>query len=364
MAVRALVAGAGPAGLAAALQLVTWCDEVHVVEARPRHRPRSVGEHLPPAGIRLVSSIGLGSLLDDPMHTRSSGVTSSWGAEEAAERHYYFTPSGSGINLRRPFFDAVLVTRAAELGVNFSFGTRLTGLRKADAVFEAGLRGPLHEGRYCADIVVDATGRQARAARMLGARVKRYDRLVGVVGKIDGAALSDDPGRLHIEAVENGWWYGLQFEDGELICVFMTDADLLRANCESVLGFWQADLRQSRFLRDRAGSGAPPRRVDVFNASSQQVCIPDLEGFIAVGDAAFAFDPLSSWGIAKGLRDGQHGGLALQARHHRDGAALKLFKQVRKHEFFQYLKQYSQFYRTEMRWSDAPFWQRRHMELT
>ena len=362
MSVRALVVGAGPSGLSAA-QLATWCAHVTVAEARAKTSQRHVGEHLPPAGVRLLADLGLENLLDNPKHGNSCGVCSAWGQSEWAERDYFFTPSGAGVNLRRDVFDAALGAHATARGAVLEFGVRLCHLRRLDAGFEAILRGPEGQQSEMVDVVIDASGRQARAARLLGARVRRLDRLVGIVGRVRGTIPTEDTGKLYIEAVENGWWYAVQFEDGLLICAYMTDADVVRKSPGSAADLWQAGLQESRILSALAETGDWSGRVQVFDAASQQLKVPDVAGFMAVGDAACAYDPLSSWGIAKGLQDGQRCGVALRARHSGNPEILKRLKAERQAEFARYRSQHKQFYRSETRWPKSRFWRRRQAEL-
>lgn len=363
MTVRALVVGAGPSGLAAAAQLTTWCDSVTVAEARSRTRQRHVGEHLPPAGVRLLSDLGMDNLLNDPNHGNSCGVCSAWGQAEWAEKSYFFSPSGAGVNLRRDVFDEALASHATAQGAELNFGTRLSHLIRHDAGFEAVLRGPAGQHSKTVDVVIDASGRQARAARLLGARVRRLDRLVGIVGRVHGTEPTEDTGKLYIEAVENGWWYAVQFEDGLLICAFMTDADVVGKAPGRASDLWHESLKTSRILPSLAEKGDWSGRVDVFDAASQQLSLPEVEGFTAVGDAACAYDPLSSWGIAKGLQDGQRSGAAMQACLSGNPDILKRLKAEKQAEFARFRQRHNQFYRSETRWPSSGFWRRRQAEL-
>ncbi|HCN71661.1 MAG TPA: FAD-binding monooxygenase, partial [Pusillimonas sp.] len=93
------------------------------------------------------------------------------------------------------------------------------------------------------------------------------------------------------------------------------------------------------------------------------------DAWMAVGDAAQAYDPLSSQGIDKALRTASHAG-------HMVHYALTDFEQglaeldtsntyVRQYEEEQaqlwqtYLPQRNYYYGMQPRWSDQPFWQRR-----
>jgi len=360
MSRRALIVGAGPAGLSAALHLAQWCDSTEVVEARPHSALRHTGEHLPPAGLAALTRLGFGPLLDDPRHQSSSGVSSAWGSEVPAGKEYFFTPSGCGRNLRREVFDAALIRAAEAQGVRIAFGTRLAALAKRADRFEATLRqGALAQMRDF-DVVIDATGRNARAARLLGAQVRRVDDLVGISARIEACRRSDDAGRLYIEAVEGGWWYGVQFDTGTLLCTFMTDAARLSAHPGGAGGLWRDSLGQSRMLAPLAITGTPCPDLQVFDAATQSVSAPRADGFLAVGDAACAYDPLSSWGITKGMMDGHHGAEALRQHLRGHSDALARHRADRRAQYHSYHHQRTALYRAEHRWPQSQFWQARH----
>lgn len=359
MTVRALVVGAGPAGLGAAVQLARWCETVDVAEARPRARLRHAGEHLPPAALSSMASLGLEALLDDPRHGTSSGIRSAWGENAFAEREYFFTVPGCGVNLRRDIFDEALAQYAERNGARLRFKTRLTRLMSVSDGYHATLRGPEGNTKICADIVIDATGRHARAARQLGATVERADQLVGIVGRIDGCEPDEDVGRLHIEAHEHGWWYGVQFCDGQLVCTYMTDASLVRVNPQGARGMWHEHLSSCRSLVALARTGHWPGTVDVFDAATQTIRHTGNDSWLAVGDAATAFDPLSSWGITKGIVDGHDGASALERRHKGNAGAVKAHRDRQRSSFRHYREQRTRFYRAEQRWPQSRFWRAR-----
>lgn len=356
MSGHALVVGAGPAGLAAAGRLAAWCDAVTVIERRPRGRLRQPGEHLPPAGVRVLRAEGLGALLDDPRHGESSGVRSAWGEAEPLDRDYCFGLPARGLNLDRPAFDAALARHTEEAGAEVVFGTRLRALERNADGFTASLAGPQGARRLEVNLVVDASGRSAAAARLLGARRERHDRLVGVAGLVGEAPPPEDPGRLHIEAVADGWWYAVSLPGSGLLACFMTDAGTLRAHPGGAAGLWRARLAASDLIAPLAKDGQAPGRVVVFDAATQRLEPAVTEGFVAVGDAALAFDPLSSWGIAKGISSGAQGARVLERAWRGDKTALEEHARQQAAAFARYRETRRDVYRSERRWRSAPFW--------
>jgi flavin-dependent dehydrogenase len=356
---RALIVGGGPAGLAAAATLATWCDAVTVAEARPRDRLPRPGEHLPPAALSALAAAGLSALLRDERHDASPGVRSAWSGAGAVDKEYYATAPGRGLNLRREVFDEALAQRAAHAGAAVRFGTRLTRLDRDGDGYAARLVGPHGPGTLRVDVVVDASGRRAVAARKLGAIRRRNDALVGLVGRVRECEAGDEPGRVHIEAVEDGWWYGVVLSDGTLLAAFMTDVGLVRDYPGAAPGLWKERLEASALLRPLAHGGRWSGRLRAFDAATQSLELVPHPGFLAVGDAATAYDPLSSWGITKGICDGHAGADALARERRGERGALADHRAGRRREFQHHRARQREFYEAETRWAAAPFWRAR-----
>jgi flavin-dependent dehydrogenase len=84
------------------------------------------------------------------------------------------------------------------------------------------------------------------------------------------------------------------------------------------------------------------------------------DGWIAAGDAAAAYDPLSSHGIGSALAGGRQAADAVAAHLDGDGAAFTNYRERLLAEYARYLWTRDGYYRDERRWSGAPFWERRH----
>lgn len=367
MSVTALVVGAGPSGLAAAMQLATWCETIVVIDARPRGAVTRAGEHLPPDALSSLTLLGLDDLLDDPNHTLSSGVCSAWGESDVAERDYFFSPAGHGINLRREIFDEALTQRCEQFGVQFKFDTRLSSLEINPEGYRATLREGADMTDIHTDIVLDASGRNARAARQLGAKFTRTDNLLGIVGRIKCSKPSADAGRLHIQSVQDGWWYTVQFSDGLVIGTYMTDTTIVKQHEQGALGLWRERLSENKAVHmftstgdwPRPGPGLIPEHLDVYDASTQILDQMESDTFLAIGDAAIAFDPLSSWGITKGMLDGFAGANALERQLGGEHLAIADHRSKQYQDFQHYLDSRKNVYSAEQRWPKAPFWSSR-----
>jgi hypothetical protein len=164
---------------------------------------------------------------------------------------------------------------------------------------------------------------------------------------------------VHVESIEDGWWYGVQFSDGTLLATFMTDLSQVRSHPERARGLWQVRLRQSKLLAPLASTGQWSGRLEIFDAATQVLECDAHDGFLAVGDAATAYDPLSSWGITKGLCDGHTGAEALARQRAGDSGAVAEHRNKQRRDFDSYRSRQLDFYRAETRWPVSPFWRSR-----
>jgi flavin-dependent dehydrogenase len=83
-------------------------------------------------------------------------------------------------------------------------------------------------------------------------------------------------------------------------------------------------------------------------------------GWLAVGDAASAYDPLTGAGVAKALHFATFAADAIASSLERSEEALSKYDNMVKRDFWVYLTQRLAQYTKEQRWPESPFWQRRH----
>src|SRR4051794_17862045 len=180
MTYDAVVAGGGPGGAVAAIVLARAGRRVLLADATPPGPCRlKVGESLPPAIRPLLRDLGLLHRLECEGHLRSAGTNSVWGSPGLQAIDFVADPNGSGWHLDRQRLDRSLRTAAGEAGVEVCEATKVRVEGRSEAGWSVRL-GDVEEAT--ARALVDATGRRAALARALGARRRRRDRLVGIVG--------------------------------------------------------------------------------------------------------------------------------------------------------------------------------------
>lgn len=342
-----LIAGAGPAGAAAAIAAAVRGLRVVLL-----HDPRATawpGESLPPGMAGLVDAAFGPGLLDEDRHLVAYGTRAAWGSGDLVETDFLANPLGGGWLLDRARFDADARARAAAAGAAIVEG-RLEAIAAASDGWDITLRD---SRRIAARFILDATGRAAAVARRLGTGREASDRQVALVATLDDA----DPYRgTSVEAVADGWWYTTPLPGGRRVLAFLTDAGLLG---DGTAG-WARRLEMTQHMRRIAGAaaGAAPRTCPAETAAERT-----LHGsrWCAAGDAAMTFDPLSSQGITAAILMGARAGAAVVEALAGETSAFDDWAEdyrTLQGETADLGRHYAVL---ETRWRDAPFWARRRM---
>jgi flavin-dependent dehydrogenase len=209
-----------------------------------------------------------------------------------------------------------------------------------------------------AAVVIDATGR--RVSRMLtscGGDRHVSDRLVCSWLRICQKVFP--PGVIQIEAEPDGWWYATNVPDGAVLA-FHTDSDLYAARrsraAEAILNAAKCLPMLSTYITDRHWKHAQPGFCAAYTSWIEQ---PAADGWIAVGDAALTFDPLSSQGLFNALYFGFAGAEAVDRYLNGDSVAMREYANEVHSVKAEFTHNHLAWYRLERRWARRPFWLRR-----
>lgn len=169
-------------------------------------------------------------------------------------------------------------------------------------------------------------------------------------------------GSTFVESVPEGWWYSIPLPDGTLAVAFMSDADLIQPVEANGFAGWTRLLSRTTHMREKVVGGRRPLRLHTRIAASHRLRPAGGEGWLAVGDALSAFDPLSSMGIGHSLASGAHSARAAEAALRGDIGPARAYESASADIFTKYLEMRSQYYSMERRWPSMPFWRRRQGE--
>jgi flavin-dependent dehydrogenase len=361
------VIGGGPAGTAAALTLLKYSGLRIVLIERSAYTSFRLGECLAPGTGDLLRYLGAEEILTETQPRASQGVAAAWGSSRVHFQDFIFTGRGPGWHVDRRRFDEALARAVERCGGLLLIETRVDEARRdSDGQWRLLLRRGF--GRQpttlAARYLIDATGKHAAIARRQAAKIEARDRLVGISGLYSFRGPLKGGGVTLVEAVPSGWWYTAQLPDvpngGQVIAVFMTDADIARRRGYRATARWKRLLARTEHTRQRLKGGKLRGLLRLHAAHSGKLVPPTGPGWIAAGEAAVSFDPLASMGIGYALLSGiEAGRLAHNVLTGSGKLAAAYANNVSLH-FARYMELRAAYYQCEQRWPMQPFWRRRH----
>ncbi len=360
-----VIVGGGPAGAAAAIALAGNGRRVLLLEeAHPRDF--KIGESLPPAARPILKELGVWDRFTVEGHLPSYGNLSAWGTRSLHCSEFIYDPNGHGWHLDRARFDKMLRDAARSAGAEVHEGATLKHMARAqpDNLWRLSISGGQDNLEAQCRRVIDASGRRYVVARQQGAHRLADDALVsffGIFHQPGSAKQPDQDSRTLIEAAPDGWWYTALLPSEQRIVVYLTDADLTRPRSlltpESFLSeLGKTDhvgaclIEHGYTLKGQPkGGAAQSARLDRFFG----------DGWLATGDAALSFDPLSSQGILTALYTGMQAGHDLHKSLSGEQDALAVYGKRLEAIYKAYLGNRLVNYSAENRWPRHVFWQRR-----
>jgi flavin-dependent dehydrogenase len=376
-----VIVGSGPAGSSTAITLAKYGQRVLLVEKRGSPSFK-LGESLPPISIALVKHF-----LEDPEGREqqlpglfnTAGNVSLWATEQADIADFFFTSTGHGLCVDRLAFDEALRANAVAAGATLLRRVRFQSCaRIADSSFNWQLTLTSDTGtrQDRARYLVDCSGRQAVVAQMLGVPTVGNDDRLFAYAQWFSCAGHDEDRYTRIEAAPHGWWYSNRLpsaggDETERLVVLHTDKDLPAARLAASRQGFDKLLDGSTSIAPllKARGYLPRGTIRGAPANSQRLREFCGDAWMAVGDAAQAYDPLSSQGIDKALRTASHAGHMIHyaltdcrrgtAGLDSGNAYIHRYDEQQRQLWQTYLSQRDFYYGSQPRWSDQPFWQRR-----
>ncbi len=357
-----VILGGGPAGVATALSLLKYNPTLRVVIVeRSGYEHARIGETLPPNARPLLEQLNVWPSFTQAGHMPAYGTCAVWGSSEVHTNESFFNLHGHGWHLNRAVFDGMLAQIAVQRGAMLYLRTRFLGCQQLpDQSWHLTVRTQKSAPTQLNPrFVVDATGRLAWLARQQDAKRLVYDQLMGVAVLFQTDDDCVDTYAL-VETCPSGWWYSALLSGGRLMVAYMSDADLVRQQQIKNPINWLAQVRQTEHTWRRLQKAEPLGPPSAYAAHTQQMSSIVGDNWLAVGDAASTFDPLSSQGIYKALNSGIFASYAILDAFKGQPAGLERYAALQGHEFQQYLTNRTAYYALEQRWPDSRFWKRRH----
>jgi flavin-dependent dehydrogenase len=359
-----LVVGAGPSGASTALNLLNHTDlSVTLIEGSDLQRLR-IGESVSASMFSVLDYLQVPkSSFTSNCFTPTQGNSAFWGSDKSANRHAIFAPDRATFQVNREIFDLTLLENVLSRGgIVFPRTKSKTVTQLKDDRYLVEVSHP-ERGKFeiVCKYLVDASGRNSSLSKSLGASVTQYDRLTGV-----GAFYKTDTTLLEqiqlIESDEFGWWYSAALSDRILVVTYFSDFELISKMKLNRKQQWQNHLEKSEYMSRRIeGLHFIDDNLWIRPAGTHFNHFTHIKNYLPVGDAACAFDPISSMGLGFAMTSGCQVATIIGNSTSTNGfnTNSQTYQQDLARQFEQYLNLKLQFYNKEQRWSDVSFWAKR-----
>ncbi len=352
-----VVIGGGPSGIASAITLVQAGYSVAIIE-RTQYDQARVGETLPPIARVPLTELGVWEEFIGTKPIPSHGILSCWDSPEPQSNDFIFDPYGNGWHIDRCQFDRMLAHTAESAGARIFRGSQIIECSRDAKTWQLRFTEVDDIRVLCARALIDATGRAANMARRFGGRRISYDQLVGVIKFLSPLEAVPPDDSMLVEATPNGWWYSAPLPDARFVVTFMTDADLWAMYTHNSADAWLSQLEYARHTHERVKACRSIAKPLIRSANSSHLDMIAGEHWLATGDAALSFDPLSAQGIQKSLKMGIVGAYAIVEQLKNKQSAMEDYAHAVLAEFQSYQSWRKYYYGQEHRWPDSLFWQR------
>jgi len=361
-----VILGAGVAGCATALSLIQLERDLKILiierkskENKIKDTEVRVGETLPPQTAGRLTELGLWKNFQKSNFQRSYGTSALWGTDEIYHNEFIASPYGYGWHIDRDKFDQLLIDHTIKLGVDIIFETSLIAFDKVEGNnWQIKLKASAQENTVSCKIMVDGTGKKASIATKLGAKKLKSDRLIGIIRAYDSSNNLLAGSGAMVESVHNGWWYSSVLNDETSILCFMTDADISKSECLADMKKFEEQLNQTKYTKQRVGNSKSSLQIKA--AHTQILDHVTGDGWIAVGDSASSYDPLSALGVFKSLNMSKYASFAILDYLKGNKKGLSRYDRIIKKDFDSFLKKKDDYYGEEGRFPDSQFWIRRN----
>lgn len=288
---------------------------------------RKAGDALPPQAAPILQKLGV--VPDSRWATPTAGLQFCWGSDAPSTVSFAGLHQRFGLALNRSIFEQHLRDAALAAGAQMLQFTPLK-LQKTPqgwkVMFEEGLE-------VQAAFLLDATGRPSWVARQMGISRMALDQQVALYREV---AEGTGTPWIQVRSVPEGWWYICQLPHARSEMLFTTPdtSEYLQKVQE---GGWKVAAASTSFSPSIGG-----------------------ERWLAVGDAAFTFDPIASQGISQALTSGYYAAFAARDLLQGKKEALMAYTLTLLKATDGFFREWTGIYQAEQRFKDAPYWRQRH----
>ena len=351
-----IIIGNGIAGITLAVLLQRKGIPFVVLHREEEKQPFALGETLPPSAMPLLHELKLLSLFEENAYRKTYGYHSMWGNSEVTDINFYHqNPYKNGLKINKHQTLKELRKIVKDNMISYSKGFEIIHEEHGNTVILAKNDGiKIVQGK----ILIDATGRNRTVLQKLNVQSTIHDELVALschIPKIKHPKLTHE---VYVESFKEGWGIISGLNETENICSIFTHIGHEVLSKLKNTSQWKSVLAETFYLKDFIVENT---EVKFKGGNANSSVAKKLAGnnWLALGDAAMSFDPLSSHGITNAIYTSAKASEAIEKKlNFADVAAFPKYAETLQTVFQQYLQSKNQLYQQETRWKDEAFWKR------
>ena len=351
-----IIIGNGIAGITLAMLLQRKGISFALLHREGEKVPFALGETLPPSAMPLLQELKLLSLFEENAYRKTYGYHSMWGSSSVTDINFYHqNPFKNGLKINKHQTLEKMRDFIRDDMISYSKGFEIIHEDHGNTVVLAKNEGvKIVQGK----ILIDATGRNRAVLQKLKIESTIHDKLVALschLPKIEHPKLTHE---VYVESFKEGWGIVSALNETENICTIYTHKghDIL-AKLKDV-SQWKSALSETVYLKDFL---IEDKNIKFKGGNSNSSVAEQIAGnnWLALGDAAMSFDPLSSHGITNAIYTASKASEAIEKKLTiADTEAFPEYGETMQTIFQQYLQSKNQLYQQEVRWKEESFWKR------
>ncbi|WP_299182902.1 NAD(P)/FAD-dependent oxidoreductase [uncultured Aquimarina sp.] len=369
-----IIIGAGVAGCATAISLKNEAPHLNIaiIERASELKtedPTSyrIGETLPPHASQQLQNLGIWKSFLKCNFINAYGTSAAWGSSELYHNEYIYSPYGYGWHLDRIVFDQFMIKETKKKGVFTYFETSVISSEKTSNYWHLQINTKKRQTAIKSSFVIDATGKKAAFSCLQKTFKIKEDQMVGIYRFYDISNQNENKFRLGngtcVESDPYGWWYSATLPNKTLVIGYMTDTDIANEMQLKKTTVFNELLYNSCYTYSRTLKTKKLSEPRVVAAHTQYLSSVVGNSWLAVGDAASSYDPISSLGIFKSLAMSQFAAYATLDDLKGNRSGLHKYQQIITNDYLGYQKKRQEYYNQESRFTSSPFWKRRHTNI-
>ncbi len=256
----------------------------------------ALAETLPPSSLVLLEQLGLKAIFERSALRKTYGYHSLWGTADVVDTNFFFhRPFQHGLKLDKQKLLSELENTLAQPALAVDRWFDFDPLQRTVLI----QRGPKQE-TIKGKIFVDATGRRRALLKVLHIPTQESDQQLAFSCHLPRIRHPKIKHEVFTELFAQGWGIVSGLDEETNVLSLFTEKNSPLARDLSDYRKWPEILAETQILQDFLVSDLDVRiKVAIANSSRAAQIIG--QNWLAVGDTAIAFDPLSSHGITNAV---------------------------------------------------------------